>query len=293
MLRQIIVPPGIGDNIWLLQKLINQPEKFNFMLPGGQPRRGKQIFDLLPQVSASCQYSSNRRIGYGIVAKENIQKRSSMWQNIKDRTFFLSANEWLEQGQRLENFLPDLETSYQVEWDSLSYADSVKASFDSYGDTSFIGIYGSSYSTTRAWNFWQEREWFELISMIHKINPKTTFCIIGAEWDLDLATPLISRLQQAGISYMNTVSQPLGYVIEIMKRLDYAFYFPSGLAILSETLVGRKDSVMFYPPHLQSMMTKWCDPKRTEGGNFKEVQFCTPEEIFSWVKDEYKLFDKL
>ncbi len=44
-MRKIVVPSGIGDAIWVLQLLVNQPEAFDWVLPGGAPRRGKQVFD--------------------------------------------------------------------------------------------------------------------------------------------------------------------------------------------------------------------------------------------------------
>lgn len=55
-MRVIKVCPGIGDNIWLLMKLVNAGERFIFHLPNGKPQRGKQIFDLFPQVAAAAEY---------------------------------------------------------------------------------------------------------------------------------------------------------------------------------------------------------------------------------------------
>jgi len=290
MSKQVIVPPGIGDSIWLLQLLINTKERFNFVLPGQPPQRGKQVFDLLPSISDSCIYSLTER--YRTIKDYNIQKRYKRYYDIPDTIFYLSANEWLEQGNNLRDFFIDLPIAYELPWQTSQFKDQVTRDLSQFKNC--IGIYGSSYSTSRAWDFWQEDRWFELIKKIHKINKDVTFVIIGAEWDVNLSDALINLLKaDTSISYFSTVGKELGYVIELMKQLDYAFYFPSGLPILSETLDVKTDCVMFYPPGLIKMQTMWCDYQRTKNNNFKECQFCEPEQIFDWVKNHYKLFDKL
>lgn len=288
-MRVITVPSGIGDNVWLLQKLINQKEHLNFVLPGQEPRRGKQIFDLLPQVVRGCEYSKDRRLNYRTLAAKNIQKAVPLWKDIKYTHFALSCNEHLEQGKSLESFLPDLPTSYTIDWQTSQYEPEV--AHDTRNFDTMIGIYGSSYSTTRAWGFWQENEWLELIEKIHAVNPNYTYVLIGADWDLDLGVKLINRLKSNNIQCFDTVGKPLGYVIEVMKRLKYAFYFPSGLPILSETLTRKTDCLMFYPDHLKKMIGSWRNPSR--GVEFKEMLFTTPENVFDFVKNEYKLFERI
>lgn len=278
--------PGIGDACWLFQKLINCGEKFAWKIHDGHPQRGKQIFDLLPQLSASCTYTPN--LPYRIVGPNNIQKRKPYWHQITEQEFFLSANEYLESGQRIEGFLPDLPTSYELPFQTQEWEEVVKADFSK---GPYIGIYASAYSTTRNWGFWQEHGWLELIIKLRDLVPEATFVLIGAEWDAELASNLRNLLQKHHISYISTVGKPLGYVIEMMKRLAYGFYFPSGLGILSGLL--HRPSTMFYPPALPKLGCSWADPTIIEDGSFKECQFCTPEKIFKWVKDVYKLKDRL
>lgn len=288
-MKVITVPAGIGDNVWLLQKLINQPQKLSFVLPGGLPQRGKQIFDLLPQVVRHCEYSKDRRITYNFLAAKNIQKAVPLWSNIKYTHFALSANEHLEHGKRLEEFLPDLATSFTIDWQTSHYEQDVKHDTRNYH--TMIGIYGSSYSTTRAWGFWQENEWLDLILKMHEVNKNITYVLIGADWDLDLGVKLINRLKSNNIECFDTVGKPLAYVIEVMKRLKYAFYFPSGLPILSETLTRKTDCLMFYPDHLKKMIGSWRNPSR--GIEFKEMPFTSPDKVFDFVKNDYKLFERI
>lgn len=288
-MRQITVPAGIGDNVWLIQKLINQREKIHFVLPGQNPQRGKQIFDLCPQLVNTAVYSRDRKITYKYLSEKNIARTHNRWDKIKYSHFFLSCNDHLEQGNRLDDFLLDLPISYTIDWNTKHFAPEVESEFKTFEFK--IGIYGSSYSTSRAWGFWQENEWLELILKIHAINPKITFIIIGAEWDLDLGVKLINRLKANNISCFDTVGKPLAYVVEVMKRLDYAFYFPSGLPILSETLTQKTACTMFYPSHLKRMIGTWRNPDR--GILFNETLFCSPDEIFNFVKNDYQLFERL
>lgn len=285
-MRVIKTNPGIGDSLWVIQKLINSGEKFHFQIHNGNPQRGKQIFDLLPQVAESCEYLPN--LQYSVVGPKNIQRQIKHWRQIRMNDFYLSANEHLESGARIETFLPDLPTSYDLPFQTQPWEDEVKQRFTA---GPYIGIYASAYSTARNWGFWDEHGWLKLIKLFRGIVPEATFVLIGAQWDAELAGNLRTLLQRNGISYASTIGQPLGYVIEMMKILSYGFYFPSGLGILSGLL--RRPSVMFYPPALPKLPCTWADPAIIEDGTFKECQFCTPEKIMDWVKSDYRIKDKL
>lgn len=278
-MRQILVPAGIGDNIWLLMKLINSGEKFDFHLPGGSPQRGKQIFDLLPQVSASAKYVDN--FPYSKIMSGNIQNHKRNWSEITEKEFVLSANAWLENGKRIEKFLPDLKTSFRINWD-LSTADKSYELLNK--GLKYIGIYGSAYSTQRAWGFWDENKWLELIKMCGK---EYVYIIIGAKWDLDLGSNLIKLLRKYNILHINTIGESLATVTHIMKQLHYFFSFPSGLGILATTV--ECPVTMFYPPHLKNMINAWASPEDIESTNYKGCLFCTPEEIYSWCKENGKI----
>lgn len=274
-MRTIKVCAGIGDNIWLLMKLLNSGERFHFQLPNGQPQRGKQIFDLLPQVAASASYVPG--LSYKKLAQFNVQNVHKTWRRIQAREFYLTCNEHLEHGHRLEDFLPDLPLSFRIPWQTHEAA----AEFVSSLPTKAIGIYGSAYSTQRAWGFWDEHKWLELIQLVHRHDPEYTFVIIGASWDLDLGRNLVALLEHHRIPHLNTIGRNLAEVVEILKRLHYFYSFPSGLGILATT-VGCPVT-MFYPPHLEPMILAWPSLEDVESGNYKGTLFCEPREIFDWT----------
>jgi hypothetical protein len=268
-------------------KLGSSKERFNIQMHNGLPQRGRQVVDLLPQYFASCEYVPG--LPYSVVGPRNIQRTKKHWSQITEQDFFLSANEFLEAGNRIENFLPDLPTSYSLPFQTAEWEEVVKSDFPR---GPYIGIYASAYSTARNWGFWTEQGWLELIKMLRGLIPEATFVQIGAEWDAELALNLRNLLQANHISYISTIGKPLGYVIEMMKRLSYGFYFPSGLGILCGLL--HRPGVMFYPEKsLPKLPRTWCDPELIDSGTFKECFFCTPKQIFDWVKDVYDLKSKL
>lgn len=270
-MKTVNVCPGIGDNIWLLQKLINTGEKFNFRLSDKFPQRGKQIFDLLPQVTASCNYVPN--LPYSLLKRARQPKK---WKEVNVDYLNLQCNTHLEAGIRIEKYIEDLPTSY-----ILPYV--TNSTYKLPDGKKYIGIYGSSYSTSRHWGFWQHQKWFELIQLL---GNDYTYVIIGAEWDQDLATGLTGLMQ--GYDYINTVGLLLNDVCEILKQLDMFIGFPSGLSILNET-IGAKQTIMFYPQHLSLMINSWADPERIKSGRYKGCLFCEPKQIYGWIKENINI----
>jgi hypothetical protein len=286
MHRDIKTNAGIGDFLWLAMKLSGAKERFNIRMHNGIPQRGRQVVDLLPQYFASCEYVPG--LPYSVVGPRNIQRTKKYWRMIVEQDFFLSANEWLEAGNRIETFLPDLPTSYSLPFQTAEWEEVVKTDFPG---GPYIGIYASAYSTARNWGFWSEGPWADLCGMMLEYIPDAAFVLIGAAWDAPLSENLAILLTHDHIPFISTIGKPLGYVIEMMKRLAYGFYFPSGLGILSGLL--SRPSVMFYPQSLPRLATTWAHPELIANQTFKECQFCGPADIFRWVKNSYQLKSRL
>lgn len=287
--RTIIVQPGIGDAIWGLQKLINQDEKFHFKIPDGSPQRGKPLFDLLPQIAVSAEYVPG--LSYRKIAKENIQNTKKKWSQVTAKEFYLSANEHLEAGRRIEEFFPDLPTSYTLDYATTSQDSQLAAKLLYDDQKRYIGIYTSAYSNARNAGGWTLNDWWKLIRLIHGKNRDICFVIIGASYDVGITEDLIIEMKKTGICHLNATGKGLGVTIEILKRLKYFIGFPSGLSIINETL--QKDGVMFYMQKDKGIINTWAEKGRIEAGNIKECLFCAPEAIFDWIRSSYNLFEKL
>lgn len=285
--KTIKVCAGIGDNIWLLQKLINTGEKYRFILAGDNPKRGKQIFDLIPSICLESKYSG---FGSNDVIKGTITNKIKLFKNITNDEFYLSVNEHLENGGHLEDFLPDLPTSYHLEFDTKKYvvkANSLLSKVKNRGERKnfrFVGIYGSCYSTLRHWNFWKEKEWAEFVQKIHDKHKDIAFIIIGADFDVDMNSNLMRELDKRNIPYVNMVGKELGVVIEAMKKMKHFVAFPSGLPILS-TLIGTP-TIMFYPLHLKKMMYGWVHPDEKKRQHYLALQFFNASVAEGYLLEE-------
>jgi len=286
-MRTVKVCAGIGDNIWILQKLVNAGEKFTFEIATDQPRRGKQLFDLLPSLVEEAEYSPHFTSLHPM--NQDANEYYKKWSEVPEGEICLSANVWLEQGNRIEDYLPDLKTSYELPFVTKEYAKTAKKDMPE-GDTKYIGIYTSSYSSSRNWGFWDEVQWCELITQLNK-GGNYKFVLIGADFDTDLKTNLAKMLKAVNIPFLTVIGQNLGYVVEVMKRLDYFIAFPSGLPIMSTML--KVPTLMFYPPHLEKLMYAWADPKLIDDQTYTPMNFTEVEYAFGWLKDRYKLFDRL
>lgn len=287
-IRTITVPAGIGDFIWLAMKLASTKEMFHVKLPDSTPQRGHQILQLLPDIVASHEYTPG--LSYKKIAQANVAIKGKRWADLKQKELTISANTHLESGFRIEKFLPDLPTTFLLDYATSDEDKEMSKRFVTKTFKKNIGIYASAYSNARNWNMWDHEEWFYFIKMMHDRCKDYRFVIIGASYDTDLAQLLMLKLQEHKIPYIGTIGQPLKVVVEILKRLDYFIGFPSGLSILNESL--GKDGCMFYPPHLIKMMNAWAHPDRIAAGNYKGCQKCLPGQLFNWLKDDYKLFER-
>lgn len=287
-IRTIKVCPGIGDSIWILQKLVNAKEKFHFQIPDGTPQRGKPLYDLLPNIAESAVYVP--KLNYKTIDRENIQGKKRQWREINDRSFYLTANRHLESGQRIEKFLPDLPTSYRLGYATTEHDTLLAQELLSDNSRRYIGIYTSAYSNARNVGGWDAASWFKFIKLLYK-GKDICFVIVGAPYDVGIMEDLTAQMREYNIPFINTTGQPLAVVIELLKRFSYFIGFPSGLSIINETL--GKDGTMFYQQKDKGIINGWADPERIKAGSIKECLFCEPEKIFDWIKSEYQLFNKL
>lgn len=283
-LRTITTCAGIGDSIWIMQKLINAKERFHFKIPDGTPQRGKPLFDLLPGIAESCTYSPG--LSYNFLKRNSVGNPS--WSAIKEKEFILEANSHLESGRRIEGFLPDLPTTYRLHYNTTE-SDTQAANLYFNKDKKFIGIYTSAYSNARNQGAWGVDEWFEFCKLLYKKD--MCYVLLGAEYDTGITEDLTARFKEFNIDYISAIGEPLGVTIEILKRLNYFAGFPSGLSILNETL--GKDGVMFYNRKDKGIINTWAEPERIKTGGIKECLFCSPRDIYDWMKNEYHIFDKL
>lgn len=285
MSRIITGPPGLGDLIFIIQKLINANEKFIWRLPNGYPQRGHQVLELLPSIVESWYYD---RIRFSNVRGWNVSKQLAgadipRWKDIHNNDIFLEANTLLESGQRIENFLPDLPISFRLTYETTEEHKRRADEILGKRDKKTVGIYMSSIGTNAASGTWNPDEWKDfLASMLVEFD--CHFCFFAAQWDQDMLKAVTEPLEN---NYPLFYDESLGAVIEGFKQLDYLIGFQSGMSIINETL--GKDGMMLYRKADRNIIGTWADSRRITSGQIKECQFAPPEQIVNWIKENNKL----
>jgi len=266
----------------LIMKLEATGERFHWRIAADQPQRGHQIFEVLPQLAESVAY--DRTFTGATVLRHNLQATPGMnsWAALKaHQEIFLTINNWFDPGKgvksvtpagHINDFLPDLPTNFFPQYQTQKYAAEAEALLPK--TSKYLMCYGSSYSSARYWHAWQDDQWFVFINKMRGRNPKIVPVLTGASWDTNMLDKLKARLTGAYIPFAEIIGKPLGLVIEVMKRVNYGVYFPSGLSIIAGTL--GVPCTMWYPPHLESMAGKWSSPQVKN--IFSETKMITPEE---------------
>lgn len=276
-MKKFKVCTGIGDNIWVFQKLINSGQKFEFEIPSTQPQRSKQIFDLLPSIG-TARYSNIRNID---AINKTCSTNRTNFHSLVDRDYYLSFNTHLEQGYRIEKVFPDLKTSYKINFDTESQA--LTASKLLFSNAQYFGIYTSKHGNVKHWGGWNLKDWFYFCTSMYAEFPELHFVIIGAEYDGDLSRDLSKKLSEKNIPHTMLIGENLALVVEIMKRLRYFVGFPSGLSVLAN--VGADtESLMFYPSHLSKMIDTWASIDDIESGYYKGMLFPRVNTAIEYVK---------
>ncbi len=226
------VPPGIGDISWVYSKIIDiaKERPVSLMIENSPPPRSKPFVDLLPYV---------KNLGYappGIGSPHHEQRETDL-AALPNGHYKLFVNEWLEQGIRIENIFPRQKTHYHYD---LKISDQDKNLGSRMLDVWMkghpkIGLYASNYHHGPM-GFWDYPEWAELASGIRDIYPNVCFVCIGAEYDKKTKL-LYNHMKITGFNVLSAVgTYNIGATLELIRRLDYFFAFPSGLGIMADVL---------------------------------------------------------
>lgn len=271
---RFIVPQGIGDISWLFSKIddFSKHHEIKMAIANDTLKRSCYFIDMHPTISFDG-YTSH---SYSDVNSNKISENTDLNSLEDGKTYFLSANEWLEKGNNLNEFLPKEKINYHY---NLCFREqSVERANSLLNSDLRIGIYGSCYSMLRAWNFWKEHEWFGMVAKLVTEYPNACFYIIGAKFDIDLGDKLIELLKIQKVKYVRVIGESLETALWIIKNLDYLFAFPSGLGIMANVL--KTPCIMFMPPMLKNMCHKFTPEQDNESGFFMNQLFINNMEAF-------------
>lgn len=236
---------------------MNSGEDLDFIIAeDAKHKRAFPFVDILPAVR-SAKYGEKEDYEYLAKCGNNY---FSDYKEAEKRgmRLFCSANNYLEEGNRLEGFLPDLDTDFHYKIKTT--ATQKKAAKTLLPAGPYIGIYTSAMLGAQYWNGWQEYEWADFITRFAHNYPGVTPVIYGAKWDTDLSFCVSGLLNQAGVPHLNIVGKTadMGTAIECLKIFKHNIGFASGMGILANVL--NKPVCMLYPHHLEKLMYSWPCP---------------------------------
>lgn len=276
-MRSFHVPAGIGDVSWAYSKLGGI--EANWIVANGWPNRTSPFLELLPNVVSSTygDFSYHDILQFEQAAGVGFHPK---WADIKGmEKLYIEPNRHLEEGMRLEEWLPDLPTNFHYdinipEEDVLRAANKL-ARFP----RPLIGISAASYRGSEAWKTWGYAEWSPYLRWLHG-ELGGTILLLGGFWD-DLTDTL------ADDGWPSLVGRTsVGTVMEILKRLDYYVGFSSGLGIIRTVL--NKNVFMMWPDFQMELSRSWAPPEMLESGVYTAAMWRDVElvekQTRNWLK---------
>lgn len=272
---ELLVPPGIGDFSAMYAKLCKINRPLTIYSAGDEPQRLGPFLDILPRIKNGGygSFTATHSLALTLAPGTDIA-------SLDDGTYYLSINNWLEEGGKVENWIPgpiDYHYSFNR---ATSLLEPAWAFLDGLSDGPNIGIYCSAYGNARHWGFWGPVEWREFLEMLRQTLPENTnYIFIGAEYDVQIAEELYLWMNAIGCNAHLTLGAfHIGGTAEVIAALDYFFVFPSGLGFIAD--VVETPHTMWFPKHLEKMMGTFTDPATYGRRTFHRL-FQTPEEAFA------------
>ena len=236
---QIIVPPGIGDVHWVLQKLQSFLKEKNLPLPDIKVlcREDKEyktharafpFIEMYPFVNASWQTKNN-------TAKKHIwqeayaQRGDESFPDVLGCDYFMSYNGILEGGYSLE------ETKYECNSElprfvSLEEEKARKQAKEKYGK--YFLIYLACQGTFKFW--WKDFPIEGVVEAINGIAEKSglTPIFLGASWDN--RDSILKSVKKQIPNHVDLIGETtVEQVFGILRGAEFMFGYPSGLSMMA------------------------------------------------------------
>lgn len=266
-----LVPPGIGDFSAMYQKICRIDREIIIQPSADSPERLGPFLDVLPRVK-NGGYSGH---GTGYSVNQTLAPGTDLG-SLPDGRYLLSINRFLEEGHKVADWIPGpTDYHYEIRLPD-DYSRPLGHFLGQIGERPLIGVYCSAYGNSRHWGFWGVEEWRTFLENVRKlISPEAAFIFIGAEYDLQISDVVYGWMQAVGIpSYYVQGMFHISATIELIRRLDYFFSFPSGLGFLAD--VVRTPNMMWFPDSLDLMRGTFCDPEQYEKGHSIHQLFSDP-----------------
>ena len=273
-LLAFVVPPGIGDISWCYSKLAGLGRGLRFEVCGDRPHRALPYVRLLPLVKEANYVDKVNPVKWP-------SKVTAAWSGPKLCHWSLVAplgielNTWLEEGHRIEEFMPDVPTVHHYDMELPPPARDWRR---------FVAFYCANAKTVRAWNGWSPSKWAALGKLLMQRYDIEGIVLLGSTNDSGFSHLVVKELLRAKVPTTTTVGMlPIQATLRIIEDSAYLVAFPSGIPILATVM--HQPVLMFYPNHLVPLMAAWPAPDVISDGTYQPLPFVPPREAFDVLKE--------
>lgn len=270
-----MVPAGLGDILWVYQKLNAQPFDLHFVIaPDGRLKRGLNFCKLLPRVT-SAEYGS-AVLWEKVVGAGDMPRRFADIPDDGTPQVF-SANKHLELGYRLETLCPDLPTDFFPDLDIGDEARARAAELLPAGPR-YVAVYCSACETIRRWEGWTVYEWAEFCAWLTRAFPNAMPVLVGSWWDKDMNEGVTHLFENLRLPHINLCAKTdCRLLAAVLERCCFNIGLASGVNILATAM--KIPTVMLYPPHLGPLSTAWPPLDMLKDGLHQAYVFGRPTNI--------------
>lgn len=276
------VAPGIGDNAWLAMKLPGLVKRWGGRIvikpAEDHPRRTEEFIRLLPGVEfGGYSHMDGRTILE--YAHANPYSNADQYRGME---LPFTCNHHIELGRRIEDFLPEVPTSYLLKLERGAAAFSQAEDIcDDPKERLLFAIYASDDGPVNNYRFWSEKGWSQIcLGIQDSIRMHVRFITIGASFDIDLQSRLRAEFKRAKLELRECLGEPFGVAAEVLKLSDLLLAFPSGIPIV-HTLQG--GSTIWWLPRDQ--------PNVPGGGNVRNCTGWIPPQALAEGRIETRLIE--
>jgi len=234
----IILPPGIGDQIYQWYKLIRlvkEGTKFSVYTTGHNPRRSHQMLGCL---EGMISFDYLNEIDFApYILKQVYDPRRPTPDILYEGIPVLHINSFLEHNKNIEEFMPAYPCDYEIELKT--NAESKEWAKNKLDKNNFnIVLYCSNYENNKNCNVQPNPEfWAELAILCYgwqAPNKSLKIFTIGASYDANLTEHTTAKLLEMGYDVELLLDQDFYNIIDLIRNSDFVATYESGMGMIAD-----------------------------------------------------------
>lgn len=297
---KILVPPGIGDSVWALMKVrslvrhYQDPEahiRIACWSPEGHETRALEFMSRFDVVTSAEMYVMPRDGNAGPCCLPGPQADSNGINNyISDEhhpdlpgiDVVMIPNRHLEEGKRLEDWLPE----YEIDWEimdrfrfldrEVADAATVRSNLGPFAVFFMASLAGNTFAGHNRGPIWTPEQWVDLGERLHR-EWGLQIVVVGADWDRDYYESQIVPIIGRSTHWHDRIGAwPIGMTYSIVKKSQMVVAYQSGVGIVAHYLriptamwwrsKGDSISPTCYVSHDEAMASGWARPDAVSTG---------------------------